>query len=282
MDNTNFFDYQELSKFIEILKIAKEERSIESYIYIKNILNTVEFPLPFVIYPKGQRFVRTRLHKDGELFFTDVKDLSYRKDVQNIKAFGRANEPGQSFFYCSDDDSLTLFETSHIARTLEEKEFEFSTNGLWVAQEELYVVNALTNDDIKGKHPEIDKLSTNFEKLLSDQGDDAAKAVREFYQFISKEFSRPAENDSNHYKVTAAFTNYIFDSIEQVDAIMYPSTMVTHKGFNFVFKPSTVEKKLKFVIASRRKIEFDGKKSYFETEFIDSQENSSGTGEIIW
>lgn len=282
MSNPAFFDHEEMEKFLDVLQKQKDERSIESYIYIKNILNTVEFPIPFTLFEKNKRFVRTRVHKESEEFFTNVEDLSYRKDVQNIKSFGRANEPGQSFFYCSDDDSLSLIETSHIARYLEEKDFEFSTNGLWIAKENLVIVNVLTNDDIRGKHKQIDDLSVDFEKLLSDQDDEAAMAVKNFYQFISKEFSRPAENDSNHYKVTAAFTNYIFDSIDKVDGIMYPSTLLNHKGFNFVFKPETVEKKLQFLVASRRKMQFDGEKSYTETEMFDSEINLTGKGEITW
>lgn len=281
MDNPIFFDHQEISNFLNTLKKAKDSRSIESYIYIKNILNTVEFAIPFTKYSKNHRFVRTRVHKEGEDFFTNVSDLSYRKDVQNIKTFGRANEPGQSFFYCSNDDSLSLFETSEIARAQENKQFEYSTNGLWIAKEDLCVVNVLTNDDIRGKHKEIDDLSVDFEKLLANQNDKAAAAVRELYQFISKEFSRFAENDTNHYKITAAFTNYVFD-IKDVDGIMYPSTIVTNKGFNFVFKQSTVENKLKFIVANRRKMELDGDKSYKETEMIDSQFSETGKGEIIW
>lgn len=145
----------------------------------------------------------------------------------------------------------------------------------------MYIVNVLTNEDIRGQNKEIDELSVDFEKLLANQNDKAAAAVRELYQFISKEFSRFAENDSNHYKITAAFTNYVFD-IKEVDGIMYPSTIVTNEGLNFVFKPSSVENKLKFVAASRRKMEFDGNKSYTETEMIDSQFSETGRGKIIW
>ncbi len=282
MTDSNYFDRKQLNKFLSLLVSAKNLNTTESYIYIKNILNMVEFTIPFFIYPKGQRFVRTRVHTNNEDYFTKVDQLTYRKDIQNITRFGRANEPGQSLFYCSNDDTLSFVETSHIARNLEEKEFEFSTNSLWIAQENLSLVSLLTNDDIKGKHSEIDSLSKSFESLINSQGDESAEVVRELLNFMSVEFSRVAENDSNHYKITAAFSNYIFNEFENVDGILYPSTLYPTKGFNFVFKQSTVEKKLKFYVASRRKMVLNGEKSYYETEMKDSQVNTNQSNTIIW
>lgn len=127
MNKPDFLNPQDIRCFLNILKEAKDNRSIESYIYIKNILNSIEFAIPFTKFSKDYRFVRTRVHSEGEDFFTNISDLSHRKDVQNIKIFGRANEPGQSFFYCSNNDSLSLFETSEIARKQENKQFEYSS-----------------------------------------------------------------------------------------------------------------------------------------------------------
>lgn len=282
MTDSNYFDRKELDKFLSLLVSEKKLNTIESYIYIKNILNMIKFPVPVIIYPKEQKFVRTRVHTNNEDYFTEVDQLTYRKDIQNITKFGRANEPGQSLFYCSNDDTLSFVETSRIARNLEEKEFEFSTNSLWIAQENLAIVSLITNDNFKGKHSEIDSLSKSFESLINSQGDESAEVVFELLNFMSKEFSRAAENDSNHYKITAAFSNYIFDEFENIDGILYPSTLYPKKGLNFVFKQSTVEKKLKFHIASRRKMVFNGDKSFHETEMIDSQINTNDSNKIIW
>lgn len=282
MSDSDILNNSELKKILKLLITEQKSNTIDSYFNIKEILSSIEFPIPYFVYPKGQRFVRTRVHSDGEYFFEDVHELSYRKDIQNITKFGRANEPNQSMFYCSNDDTLSFVETSNITRKLENKSFEYSTNSLWIAQEDLLIVSFLSNDDIKGKNSELDFISKSFESLLLIQNDEYSISVRELLNFISKQFSSIAENDSKHYKITCAITNYIFNNIVDVDGILYPSSIHNEKGFNFVFKPSTVDSKLKFHLASRRKMVFDGKKSYFETELIDSKIHQSKDSKIIW
>ena len=127
-----YFDIKEIESFLGLLKKAKSETSIESYIYIKNILNSIELVIPCIIYPKGSKFVRCRINEDDN-FFNQISDLSYRTDIQNIKNFGRANEPGQSVFYCADDDALSLFETSKLPRIKDDRPLEYITTGLWIS-----------------------------------------------------------------------------------------------------------------------------------------------------
>ena len=123
------FDLKELNNFIHLLKSAKDDISIESYIYIKNLLNRIEFDLPCTIYSKGTIFIRTRVHTESQILFKKVNELSYIEDIQKITKFGRANEPGQSIFYCSDIELVSLAETNQIAREQKDKEFEYSTTG---------------------------------------------------------------------------------------------------------------------------------------------------------
>lgn len=275
------FDTKELDYFLGLLKSAKDKTTIESYIYIKNILKSIEFPIPFVMYPKGSKFVRCRVHKNGNTFFNNISELSYIEDIKKVTQFGRANEPGQSVFYCANDDALTLMETSEVARKLIDKPYEYITTGLWISTEDIYAASLLTNDDIRGKHANIDEISKDFEKIIENQNDESAKAVNGLMQFLSKEFSRPSNGNSNQYKITAAFTNYIFDSVQRVDGILYPSTIYGEKGFNFAFKPEIVDKKLKFFAANRRKMENMGNQKYVETEFIESLPNQ-GKDKIEW
>jgi len=275
------FDSKELEYFINLLKSAKDEVSIESYIYIKNILNSVEFPIPITIYPKGTKFIRNRVHQENILFDT-VEKLSYRKDVHNIKKFGRANEPGQSVFYCSNNEKLSFVETSTVARELKDNDFEYLTTGLWIATEKIVTVSLLTNENIHGQHSEIDESSKSFENLIATQNDENAFVVKNLYEFLSKEFSRVAEGNSNQYKITAAFTNYIFDSVKQADGILYPSTLHPTEGFNFAFRPDVVDSKMQFYAAKRIKMQNMGNKQYFETEKIESIPNETKSNIITW
>lgn len=282
LENNKYIDTKEMDKLLRLLKTAKDEVSIESYIYIKNIINSIEFSIPFVLYPKGSKFVRSRIHKNDEVFFEKVSDLSYIKDSQNIKTFGRANEPGQSVFYCADDDWLSFVEISQITSEKKEKDFEYITNGVWISTEDILVVSLLTNDNIRGKNNEIDDLSKSFEEFFNSQTDESSKAFKNLFQFLSKEFSQVAEGNSNHYKITAAFTNYIFDSVKNADGILYPSTLYPSKGFNFAFKPQVVDKKMEFYVAVKRKMEKTGNKKYDQTEYAESLISRYNTNEIIW
>jgi hypothetical protein len=275
------FDVKELDYFLNLLQTAKDEVSIESYTYIKNILNSIEFPIPFAIYPKGTKFIRNRIHKSNEHFET-VDQLSYIQDIKNIKKFGRANEPGQSVFYCANNDILSFIETSSIAREQKDKDFEYITTGIWIATEDITAVSLLTNENIRGQHSEIDDFSKSFENIITNQNDESAYAVSGLFQFLSKEFSRTAEGNHNHYKITAAFTNYIFDSVERADGVLYPSTLYPTQGFNFAFKPEVVDNKMQFYAAQRIKMQNMGNKKYVETEKIESQINYSRSNIIHW
>jgi RES domain len=263
----DIFDNNELNKFITLIKNAKNKTSIESYIYIKNILNSVEFPIPSTKYPIGTKFIRARVHKNNEDFFHSTDQLSYRKDLLNIKEFGRANEPGQSIFYCSNNQILSFVETSNIAKENKQKEFEYLTESIWISTKEITVVNLLTNDYIKGQHLEMDNISRKYEHMFESQNNENSKIVKDLLEFLSKEFSQVANGNSNHYKITAAFANYIYDNY---DGILYPSTLYLKEGFNFAFQPNVVDTKMKFYAARRIKMTKISDKEYADLEQIES------------
>ncbi|MBS7232746.1 RES domain-containing protein [Flavobacterium psychroterrae] len=265
---------KELDSLLESLSKAKDEKSIESYIYIKNILDSIEFPLPITIYLKGTKFVRSRAHKEDEDFFETVDQLSYRKDIRNIKKFGRANEPGQSIFYCANNAIVSFAETNSVVREDEKKDFEYITSGVWISTEDIIVVNLLTNENTKGQHVDFDQSIESFEDLIDSQNDENGFAVRDLLQFLSKEFSTSFRNNSNHYKITSAFTNYVL-LIDKVDGILYPSTIYPTEGFNFALRTDVVDKKMKFYAAQRIKMQKIGDKEYKEVEKTESEISTS-------
>lgn len=276
------FDKKELDYFLNLLSTAKNEESIESYIYIKNVLNSIEFPVPFTIYGEGKKIVRSRAHKENEDFLETVDQISYRKDIQNIKNFGRGNEPGQSVFYGADNQTVSFAETSSIVRQNEEKDFEYITTGIWVATENIMVVNLVPNESTIGQHAEFDESGKSFDSLIDSQNDESAFVVRKLLQFLSKEFSTTAKENSNHYKITAAFTNYVFDSFDKADGILYPSTIHSTEGFNFALNTEVVDRKMKFYAAQRIKMQRVGDKKYKEVEKFESEISVSDDNIIKW
>ena len=93
---------------------------------------------------KVQNLLGVEFTKKKNEYFKKVSEVSYRTDVENMRNFGRANEPAQSVFYCSNDDWISYVETSEITRDNKEKDSEEVTTGLWIATEDIIVVNVLT------------------------------------------------------------------------------------------------------------------------------------------
>lgn len=275
------FDKKELDYFLNLLSTAKDEESIESYIYIKNVLNSIEFIVPTTTYSKGTILIRSRTHDQNDNFFETVDQISYRQDIQNIKNFGRANEPGQSVFYCSNNQQVSFAETCSIVRQSEEKDFEYITTGLWITTEDITLANLLPNENTMGQHAEFDKSTKSFENLIDAQNDESAFVVRSLLQFLSKEFSTSIKENSNHYKITSAFTNYVF-SLDKADGILYPSTIYPKEGFNFALRPEVADEKMKFYAARRIKMERVGDKTYNEVEKIESEISKSDDNIIKW
>jgi RES domain len=276
------FDDKEADFVIDLLNQAKNTSSIESYVYIKNILDNILIPLPVRQIPKGTRLARSRGHLNGERLFEKVSDLSYRTDIQNIKTFGRANEPGQSMFYCSDNHKIAFIETSQITRENIAKDFELMTTSVWVADKDLLAVNIISNDEIRGQNQHLDLMSKDFEQIIEKEGTEKAKVVHKVLHFLSKEFTRKANGDPNAYKISCAFTNYVFNNLPLIDGILFPSTLYTTEGINFVFKPNSVDDKLKFYAARRSKMEKTGLTDYYETETLDSEIHNGDEKEIKW
>lgn len=78
---------------------------------VSKIFSTEEFPI-LSQYPKGQIEQYSYRHNNED--FLNYDQLSYRKDLLNIKNLSKM-KPGQSIFYCSNNEILSFVETSHIS-----------------------------------------------------------------------------------------------------------------------------------------------------------------------
>jgi hypothetical protein len=159
---------------------------------------------------------------------------------------------------------------------------EYITTGVWIATENIMVVNLLPNENTIGQHAEFDKSVKGFESLINSQNDESAFVVRELLQFLSREFSTAIKENSNHYKITSAFTNYVFDSFDKADGILYPSAKYSTEGFNFALRSDVVDEKMKFYAAQRIKMQRVGDKKYNEIEKIESEISISDDNIIKW
>lgn len=265
-------------EIITKLKELKRKTSNSSYPHIKNILKNQRIPVAFTEI-KPYKLVRFRRHNNGENFFKNIEQLSYRKDILNIDNFGRANEPGQGFFYCTDKQETGMVEAVSIFRGKKDSNEEILTISAWDLKENLKLVMILPSIENGGKNSEFDEMKqfyNSFEK--SKEYED----VVNFNEFLAKEFTLDLQKHNTNYKITCAFSNYIKEVFPQVDGIMYGSVKSEFNGINIVLWPEVVDKKIEFVAARKQVLMRTKEKTFQETQAIDNKGFDKQTGNIVW
>ena len=257
----------------------KETNSIESYSHIKNILRNQRIPIEYIKY-KPFRLARYRRHKPNEIFFDSSEQLSYRKDILNIKNFGRANEPGQGFFYCNDNENadVGVAEIVSVFRGYPNSCEEILTTSAWYLSDSLILAQILPIEEHKGFNKELDSTK---EKINVFEETKEFEGLKKFKEFIAKEFTIDLNLQSSNYKITSAFSNYIKESFN-VDGIMYASVKAEFKGTNIVLWPETIEKKVKFHSARKSIYKRIYDKTFVEVQFFDCKNYNEKDDKIEW
>ena len=272
-----------VDELIDLSNETKKRGTAESYTYLKKVLSQYSIPCPTLYADKSIGYLaRSRMHLDGEILFGSIQDVSYRKDDQNIRTFGRANEPGQSIFYCSNSYHAARIETSEITRQNVDKDWEYTTTGAWEIQEELCLISILTNQDMRGENTPFDNTSYTFESMIEQLEIVETKAVLTFLNYISEEFRRRTEGNSTGYLVRCAFFNYALANLPYIDGFLFPSTLYQTEGVNLALKPSSIDRKLRFHSARRGKLQRVNLTDYGETQVIESEIHNMGETKIRW
>lgn len=255
-------DYKNVSRFLRFLKDAIQKKSIESYNLIKNEIYKLSIPFPVITFEKGNNLFRARVHKENEIFFEEIKDLTHREDIENIVEFGRANEQGQSLFYCSDNQTTSYFEVTKIAREKYRPKKESTTIGVWQLQEDIRVGFIPVVKEIKEINLTANRIQNGFDKLIKKFNSENFIIPISFLDIFSNEFIREAKNNHFNYVVSCAFANYIFDTPGfdsyfkknlSVDGILYSSVMHKEEGMNFALKPDVIyNNKIRLIQAYKR------------------------------
>lgn len=258
-----------------------------SYTYIQRTLEKLSIPFPSVRVPKGRLLFRSRAHTRGEDFFRNIDDISYRQDLLYIEDFGRANEPTQSIFYCSDSDVVAFVETSILTRQNSELPSDTVTTGIWEVQEDFRIATIVSNDEIRGLNRTLEGLETEFRKLTELYRNEGTDGHINILDLFSKEFTRNSHGDNTKYIVSCAFANYAYDAIDQhnlqVSGIMYPSAIYPHEGMNLALKPELVYNgKLKLIAARRGTMNKRDQTNYYEEDIIDAKSIIYKTATIEW
>lgn len=291
-EEEGFIDVQEMERIIKKILFHREDLSPQSYQTIKDLLDSIEIPFMFRGLALGKQLFRCRIHKEGETFFNKIDDITYRKDSHNIHDFGRANEPYQSMFYCSDMSQTAFFETSKVIRDDISYDKEIVTIGKWEVCQDLNLVNFIISEYKNKAHernPLIQFFLKEFKEAMVEM--DFKEDWIKFMTFFSEEFI-DEELETKQYKTTAAFANYIYNfigedyhtnEIRKPHGIIYPSARYSSQGLNIVIKPELIDQgALKLIDVKRFTFTKVNEKDYEETECIDSKSINLQTGKIDW
>ncbi len=279
-------DFNLLYKF---LKEYSKNKSIKSYDLIKEVIYNYHFPFPTFTIPIGKILYRGRIHKPNEIYFEDFHEFTHIKNIENIQYFGRANEPRQSIFYCSDNQATAYFEVSKISRQNFRPMFENTTMGVWIVQKDLRVGVIPINSEIKDLNVTAKNLYNKYDSLIKDFSLKGIEIPVTLLDFISNEFIQDARNIESNYVLSCAFANYMYDvkgydsflkrNIE-LDGIFYSSVQFKDEGMNLALKPEVVENhEIKLINAFKKTALKVDENTYSDIKLITAQIKNEG---IVW
>jgi hypothetical protein len=269
-------------EIIAKLKKLKADNTISSYPHIKNILKNQRIPVAYTEI-KPFKLIRYRSHNETnkDKFFESSEELSFRTDILNINELGRANEPGQGFFYCNDNENRNtgITEIVSIFRGNVNSEEEVLTIGAWDVKENLTLAMILPSEQITGNNKDFDMMKDDFNRF---EKSPEFEELKIFNEFLANEFALDIEKHNSNYKISCAFAMYIKEQIPEVDGIMYASVKSEYKGVNIVLWPEVVEKKLDFVAARKSIFKKVKNKTFVEQEIVESISYEKDKDIINW
>ena len=280
----------------DILKTIKNLRisnTPESYISIKNTFKLFSIPVPIITIPAGRIFYRIRIHEEMEnnVMYKRIQNVSHRVDRNGIKKFGRANEPFQSIFYCSDERETAFCETSKLVRENDKKEIEDNSLSIWRTKREINVATLPKDKDFFGNKT-VESLNKDFNNLFKQFNNEDSTNLQYFLYRIAEEFSEHSSAENFNYLITCAFANYIYETPMtplnkqnkvEIDGICYPSVHWKSKGMNFALKPELIEKRdIELVKIVYNKMQLFPNKTYFPTTESISRKIDYENWKIIW
>jgi hypothetical protein len=233
-------DYkQSLDNLENISKVNLNDPN--SYTEVQKLLKTTIIPFNLLTLKKGKYLFRARRNNKNETF-TSKTQISYRKDTDRIKEFGRANEPGQSIFYSSHRTETSLFETSslfNIGNLVTST--EIITLGKWYVSKDIDLLGIISDKRAMTQEPSLNNLFTK--SLNHPLSDEFAQKILEFF---SQEFSKNVMKNSNQYKISCAYFNHIIKlfNYKRLMGVVYPSVENEYRDLNVALLPKAVDSSL--------------------------------------
>lgn len=192
---------------------------------------------------KGTKIYRARPTTD--IKFNHIDDLSYNPWPKRID---RASTPCKPMFYgaisTNSEDYPMLTNFAELNQILRSKETNFDEQEIAVAEfevkEDFCTAALIFNKDFLKKNKQYEKFYNRVKNTsLENNSNDF-----EILELFSNMFSYSEENEQLDYRITAAFTSFIFENSMNIEAILYPSVRLNGEGTNIAIHPITVKTKL--------------------------------------
>jgi len=264
---------------------AEEELAYErKYLAFRNLR---WIPVFTNLIPKNSVVFRTRTHNNENLF-------NNRFEISNppnkiITKFARLNRPFQSVFYGSENRPTSYMEL--VEYWAEEKEIgeEISVSiGMWEFQRDINVmIIPRPNKEDRITDAEIEYGNRYDRFLANGKFNEIGKVLSDMiFDFMSKEYMRPAKKDKATYTTTTAYSNLIMLR-EDIDGILYPSVPFGGNGYNLALRKNLVENgDIKLIEVTKDSFTIgetdNGKHHFLQTDSKTSIAVNQETGEISW
>lgn len=253
---------------------------------IQKIISTKLRNLPIFLtdLKVGEPLVRTRYLDEKEDYHKTVQDFSYNPVPAKIN-FGRANLPGQPIFYGSRFRVTALAEVRFVYAN-RMKDITRYSFGRWEVQNDQINLAAIVSPDHIRKHnaQELFELADYIEELAeANKNDKILSGMLGVYDYIADKYRVPVqEGEEYKYKLTAVFSNFIYEKLHQADEILYQSVPYP-ENFNVALKKEVVDAgKVKLSFAVQQKFERTGAMNYKEIGSIEAQKIDNASNTVIW
>jgi hypothetical protein len=193
-----------------------------------------------------------------------LSEISFipKDKTHKITKYGRANKPNESMFYGSLNLPTACTEVVTKGNLVENQGSVLLSVGVWKFEHPLKLVQLpyslkyieelykqISFDEPEGLISEINKSNLDIKNSL--KNDEAYENL----MFFADQFAKWDIKNDYEYKLSNYFSDRVFNRLEncpideEIDGIIYPSTIFSFQEKNIVLKPEVIENKLSFVEA---------------------------------
>ncbi len=227
---------------IEAINLDSDQAIPElEQIFVSQLKNLLLYNL--VIHPHPEiNLLRACKLPTLDSFFASIKRHSYNPNSNEIQ-LGRANYPEQQIFYIARNRATALAEVNIIQNEMHKTEVAYSLSR-WEIKKTLNLISIFNPETINQLgSQELDYFKnyviSSYQKLKSDP---FLEGTINFYNFISRKFTEYInQSNTNKYKITSAFANFIYMKFPEHSGIIYQSVKYPDL-YNLALRKETIDR----------------------------------------